>query len=61
MCYLGFDLTVAFAESVLHNKEPDSGGFSVQGTEIGACFALSFSGAYLFTCHCASMMRLPSC
>jgi len=43
-CYLGFDLTVAFAESVLHNKEPDANGFAVPGTEIDACFALRFAG-----------------
>ena len=35
-CYLGFDLTVAFAESVLHNKEPDANGFVVPRTEIDA-------------------------
>ncbi len=46
-CYLGFDLTVAFAESVLHNKEPDDGGFSVSGAEIDTCFAPSFAGADL--------------
>jgi hypothetical protein len=46
-CYLGFDLTVAFAESVLHNKEPDASGFFVPGAEIDACFALSFTGREL--------------
>jgi hypothetical protein len=43
-CYLGFDLTVAFAESVLHNKESDANGFAVPGAEIDACYALSFAG-----------------
>ena len=46
-CYLGFDLTVAFAESVLHNKEPNASGFSVSGTEIDACYSLSFTGKEL--------------
>lgn len=41
-CYLGFDLTVAFAESVLHNLEPDVAGFAVPATEIAARYALSF-------------------
>lgn len=41
-CYLGFNLTVAFAESVLHNLEPDASGFSVPTTEVSSRFALSF-------------------
>lgn len=41
-CYLGFNLTVAFAESVLHNLEPDANGFSVPTTEVSSRFALSF-------------------
>ena len=41
-CYLGFNLTVAFAESVLHNLEPDADGFSVPTTEVSSRFALSF-------------------
>ena len=42
-CYLGFDLTVAFAESVLHNPESDAGGFSIPMTEVSSRFALSFN------------------
>jgi hypothetical protein len=59
-CYLGFDLTVAFAESVLHNKEPDSSGFAVPGSEIDACFALSFSGKdlKLAKLYGAALLRL---
>jgi hypothetical protein len=59
-CYLGFDLTVAFAESVLHNKEPDTNGFAVPGTEISACFALSFSGKdlKLAKVYGAALLRL---
>ena len=41
-CYLGFNLTVASAESVLHNLEPDVHGFSVPTTEVYFRFALSF-------------------
>ena len=41
-CYLGFSLTVAFAESVLHNLEPDADGFSVPTSEVSSRFALSF-------------------
>jgi hypothetical protein len=59
-CYLGFDLPVAFAESVLHNKEPDSSGFAVPGSEIDACFALSFSGKdlKLAKLYGAALLRL---
>ena len=59
-CYLGFDLTVAFAESVLHNKEPDANGFSVPGAEIDACFALSFAGKdlKLARLYGAALLRL---
>jgi len=59
-CYLGFDLTVAFAESVLHNKEPGAGGFSVPGTEIDACYALSFTGndLRLAKLYGAALLRL---
>ena len=41
-CYLGVDLTVALAESVLHDREPDIHGFSVPTTEVTSRFALSF-------------------
>jgi hypothetical protein len=41
-CYLGFSLTVAFAESVLHNLEPNAIGFSVPTSEVSSRFALSF-------------------
>lgn len=44
-CYLGFNLTVAFAESVLHNLEPDVDGFSVPTTEVSSRFALCFKAA----------------
>lgn len=44
-CYLGFDLTVAFAESVLHDLEPDSYGFSVPTSEVTSRFALSCKAA----------------
>ena len=44
-CYLGFDLTVAFAESVLHNLEPDADGFSVPTTEVSSRFALRFEAS----------------
>ena len=44
-CYLGFNLTVAFAESVLHNLEPDASGFLVPTTEVSSRFALSFKAA----------------
>jgi hypothetical protein len=53
-------LTVAFAESVLHDKEPDANGFAVPGTEIDACFALSFSGKdlKLAKLYGAALLRL---
>lgn len=41
-CYLGFNLTIAFAESVLHDLEPDANGFSVPSSEVTCRFALSF-------------------
>lgn len=44
-CYLGFDLTVAFAESVLHDLQPDAGGFQVPLTEVTSRFALSFKAS----------------
>lgn len=43
-CYLGFDLAVAFAESVLHNEEPDSGRFLIPTSEIDNRLVLSFKG-----------------
>jgi len=44
-CYFGFNLTVAFAESVLHNLEPDANGFSVPLTEVSSRYALSFKAS----------------
>lgn len=44
-CYLGFNLIVAFAESVLHNLEPGANGFSVPTTEVSSRFALSFKAS----------------
>jgi hypothetical protein len=44
-CYLGFNLTVAFAESVLHNLEPDVDGFSVPTSEVSSRFALNFKAS----------------
>ena len=43
-CYLGIDLEVAFAESVLHNLEPTDGSFFVPESEISRRFALHFDG-----------------
>jgi hypothetical protein len=42
-CYLGFNLTVAFAESVLHDFEPGLDGFSVPTSEVTRRFALGVS------------------
>lgn len=44
-CYLGFNLTVAFAESVLHDLEPGLAGFSVPTSEITRRFALRFKAS----------------
>lgn len=43
-CYLGTDLQVAFAESVLHNLEPKDGRFFVAESDITRRFALRFDG-----------------
>lgn len=43
-CYLGLSFKVAFAESVLHDIEPASGGFAVPDTEITRRFAYAFHG-----------------
>ena len=43
-CYLGLNLTVAIAESLLHNAEPENGRFVVPVSEIDACYAFRFSG-----------------
>lgn len=43
-CYLGTDLQVAFAESVLHHLEPKDGCFCVPESEISRRFALHFDG-----------------
>lgn len=46
-CYLGLNLTVAIAESLLHNVEPDNGRFVVPVSEIDARYAFRFSGPEL--------------
>jgi hypothetical protein len=43
-CYLGMSLLVAFAESVLHDREPNNGAFEVPSADIDNRFAVSFSG-----------------
>lgn len=43
-CYLGLDLTVAFAESVLHDVEPTKGSFVIPEIEVTRRFALNFAG-----------------
>lgn len=43
-CYLGLSLTVAFAESVIHDVEPTKGMFFIPEDEITRRFALSFQG-----------------
>lgn len=43
-CYLGLGLTVAFAESVLHDLEPEGGRFVLPASEIDSRYALSFKG-----------------
>ena len=58
-CYLGFNLTVAFAESVLHDLEPDSLGFSVPTTEISSRFALSFKAQNGNSLKLAKMFGTP--
>jgi hypothetical protein len=46
-CYLGLNLAVAFAESVLHDREPVYGHFKVAVTDVENRFALSFRGGQL--------------
>lgn len=43
-CYLGLSLTVAFAESVLHDVEPTKGSFVIPEVEVARRFALNFTG-----------------
>ena len=43
-CYLGFNLTVAMAESLLHNAEPENGRFEVAAADIDGCYVFRFSG-----------------
>lgn len=43
-CYLGFNLAVAFAESVLHNEQPCNGRFMIPTSEIDSRWVLSFKG-----------------
>lgn len=44
-CYLGFEYAVAFAESVLHNAEPQKGVFHIPTAEVADRFLLSFKGS----------------
>jgi hypothetical protein len=43
-CYLGLSLAVAFAESVLHDAEPENGGFAVPSADIDRRFVHGFTG-----------------
>lgn len=46
-CYLGLNLTVAIAESLLHNAEPENGRFEVPMSAIDARYVFRFSGPAL--------------
>lgn len=46
-CYLGGNLTVAIAESLLHNAEPENGRFEVPVSEVEARYVFRFSGPVL--------------
>lgn len=46
-CYLGLNLTVAIAESLLHNVEPENGRFDVPVSDIDAHDVFRFSGPAL--------------
>ncbi|HEX8479960.1 MAG TPA: RES family NAD+ phosphorylase [Telluria sp.] len=46
-CYLGLDLTVAMAESLLHDVEPNAGRFDVALSEIEARYVFRFHGPAL--------------
>jgi hypothetical protein len=46
-CYLGLGLTVAFAESVLHDLESRGGKFVLPVSEIDGRYVLSFKGRAL--------------
>ena len=43
-CYLGLNLTVAIAESLLHDAEPENGRFKVPVSEVDARYVFRFSG-----------------
>ena len=59
-CYLGFTLAVAFAETVLHNLEPDADGFSVPTSEVASRFVFSFKGKdlHLAKLYGTALLRL---
>lgn len=46
-CYLGFNLTVAIAESLLHDAEPENGRFEVPVAEVESRYVFRFSGPEL--------------
>jgi hypothetical protein len=46
-CYLGENLMVAFAESMLHDARPKGGVFSVPTTDLTRAYAHSFDGPAL--------------
>lgn len=46
-CYLGFSLTVAIAESLLHNVVPASGRFEVPAVDLETRYVFRFSGRTL--------------
>lgn len=46
-CYLGFNLTVAIAESLLHDATPKKGGFEMPVSEIDARNVFRFTGPEL--------------
>lgn len=46
-CYLGFSLTVAVAESVLHDEIPSNGEYGVALTMLNSKYVLRFQGSTL--------------
>ncbi|MES2297240.1 MAG: RES family NAD+ phosphorylase [Pseudomonadota bacterium] len=46
-CYFGFDLTVAIAESVLHDEIPVGGYFQIAQTILESKYVISFDGYQL--------------
>lgn len=46
-CYFGLDLTVAIAESVLHDRIPEDGAFPISSASLGAYSVLAFTGKEL--------------